>query len=88
MKLAQAGREHEAGEVQKNLLRSVALLLATVIFVADVKIPLGVAGGVPYVAVILVALGQRGRRDTIFFAITCSLLTLVGLGVSTGPGGA
>ncbi|MBW1686527.1 MAG: GAF domain-containing protein, partial [Deltaproteobacteria bacterium] len=88
MTLTQTGSEDEAGQARKNLLRVVASLLAAAFFVADVKIPLGVAAGVLYVAVILVALGQRGRRDTIFFAITCSVLTLIGLGVSPGPGGA
>lgn len=88
MTLTQTGSEDEVGQVRKNLPRVVASLLAVVFFVADVKIPLGVAAGVPYVAVVLVALGQRGRRDTIFFAIACSVLILIGLGVSPGPGGA
>jgi signal transduction histidine kinase len=88
MTLTQAGSEGETGQVRKTLLRVIALLLTALVFAADVKIPLGVAAGVPYVAVILVALGQRGKRDTIFFAITCSVLTLIGLGVSPSPGGA
>jgi signal transduction histidine kinase len=80
--------EGEPDRVTENLRRLVALLLMIGVFVADVSIPLGVAAGVPYVAVILVSLGQRGRRDTIFFAVACSALTLVGLGVSPGAGSA
>ena len=88
MTLTRGGSEDEAGQVRKNLLRVAASLLTAIVFIADVKSPLGVAAGVPYVAVILFALGQRGRRDTVFFAIACSVLTLIGLGVAPGPGAA
>jgi len=88
MTLIQGGSEGEAGQIRKNLLRVAALLLTAIVFVADVEIPLGAAAGVPYLAVILIALGQRGRGDTIVFAVTCSVLTLIGLGVSPGPGAA
>jgi len=88
MTLTQAGSEAEAGQLRKNLLQVVAWFLTAIVFAADVKTPLSVAAGVPYVAVILVALRQRGRRDTVFFAIACSVLTLIGLAVSPGSGGA
>jgi|TARA_B100000315_G_scaffold256825_1_gene303759 PAS domain S-box-containing protein len=52
--------------------------LALLILMIDLSLPLGVAGGVPYVAVILVALGSTSPRPAIGFAIVCSLLTMVG----------
>jgi signal transduction histidine kinase len=53
----------------------------------DVAVPLGVAAGVPYIAVVLVSLGLSGRRETIFFALACSVLTVIGFAASPGPGG-
>ena len=52
--------------------------LALVVLMADLSLPLGVAGGVPYVAVILVALRSTGPRQAIGFAVVCSIFTMVG----------
>jgi len=52
--------------------------LALVILIVDFSLPLGVAGGVPYVAVILVALRSTGPRQAIGFAIVCSIFTMIG----------
>lgn len=52
--------------------------LTLLILMIDLSLPLGVAGGVPYVAVILVALGSADPRQAIGFAVVCSLLTIVG----------
>jgi len=69
-------------------LHALATLLAAVFFVLDIVIPLGVAAGVPYVAVVLLSLRLPRSRDVLFFALGCSVLTLVGIAFSPGPGGA
>lgn len=66
-------------------LSLVCLALAGVILVADVSLPLGVAGGVPYVAVVLVSLGLRNRSFTLGTAALCSVLTVVGFFGSPPP---
>jgi PAS domain S-box-containing protein len=55
---------------------SVVLLAA--IFLADISLPLGVAGGVPYVAVVLISLWSRRKRFTLVAAATASVLTVLG----------
>ena len=68
------------------LLLLIGLLLMTATFVVDTQLPLGVAGGVPYVAVILTSLWLQNYKYTLFFAISCSLLTLLGLYLSPDGG--
>lgn len=60
--------------------------LTAAIFVADLFLPLGVAGGVPYVGVILVALRSPSRRFVVSAAVLCSGLTLLDILFSVGPG--
>ncbi len=62
------------------------LALAIVIFLIDIQIPLGVAGGVPYIAVVLLA--QWSSRKNVLFhaALLSSLLTVLGFFLSP-PGG-
>jgi hypothetical protein len=71
-----------------NVNRVLAVALMAAILVLDTTVPLGVAAGVPYVAVILVSLSLPGRRETVFFALACSALTAIGSAASPGPGGA
>ena len=61
-------------------------LLAVVVFLVDLSIPLGVAGGVPYVAVVLLSLWLPGKRYTILVATLCTGFTILGLYWSA-PGG-
>jgi hemerythrin-like metal-binding protein len=61
--------------------------LATIIAVVDLMIPLGVAGGVPYLAVVLLSLMVSGKRYVIIAAVAGSILTIVGLFLSPPPGG-
>ena len=61
-------------------------LLAISIFVIDLTIPLGVAGGVPYIAVVLLGMWFSGRGFTISAAITASILTLLGFFYSPSGG--
>lgn len=72
-------------QTEKSTIIAVTLL-ASLIFIIDAFLPLGVAGGVPYVAVILVALRSASARLVYGAAATCSLLTLVDIAVSPGPG--
>ena len=63
-------------------IRSLALILTGSILVFDFFLPLGVAGGVPYVAVVLLTLWSPKRTDTYVAATGCSLLTLLGFFLS------
>lgn len=62
------------------------LLLMSTIFVVDIYLPLGVAGGVPYVAVILIALNVPSTRFVVAMGAVCSLLTILDVFLSEGPG--
>ncbi len=64
----------------------VCLLLSVVIFAIDLSIPLGVAGGVPYIAVVLVSLWSEKKRLTIMAAVVGSILTLLGYFYSPSGG--
>lgn len=68
------------------LLVSGCILLALIIFVTDLNLPLGVAGGVPYIAVILWGLWLPGKRYILISALGCSALTILGFYFSP-PGG-
>ncbi len=61
------------------------LVVAMVIFGVDLSTPLGIAGGVPYVAVVLLATRQSGARPTWIAAIGCSVLTAAGF-ILSPPG--
>ncbi|MQG67804.1 MAG: GAF domain-containing protein [SAR202 cluster bacterium] len=62
------------------------LMLLAAVLAMDLYLPLGVAGGVPYVAVVLVSLGARKPRWTTAVAAIGSTLTIVGLLFSPGGG--
>ena len=62
------------------------MILAAVVFVIDVFLPLGVASGVLHVGVVLVALRSSSERFVIETAAVCSLLTLLDIALSPGPG--
>ncbi|UCE87752.1 MAG: PAS domain S-box protein, partial [Deltaproteobacteria bacterium] len=65
----------------------VAIVVTLAVLALDLSIPLGVAGGVPYVAVILLSLGLPGRRTPLYFGIACTALTGLGLLFSPQAGG-
>ena len=58
------------------VLLTLVLTLAT--FLADSWMPVGVAGGVPYVVVVLISLWSPDRRYTVTVAACCSLLVILG----------
>jgi PAS domain S-box-containing protein len=66
-------------------LVALCLMLAVVIFLVDSFIPLGVAGGVPYVSVVLISLWSSKRSFTIYITLLCSVLVV--LGYFTSPSG-
>lgn len=55
-----------------------AIFLSASLFLIDISTPLGVAGGVPYIAVVLLTLWLPGTRSTLFFATLCTGLTILG----------
>ncbi len=61
-------------------------LLAFIILVIDLAIPLGVAGGVPYIAVVLLSLWAPEKKATIIVAVISTILTVGGFFYSP-PGG-
>jgi len=63
----------------KNLsIKLLCLFLMISIFTIDLLIPLGVAGGVPYIVVILISLWLHDSKYVIYFSIGTSLLILLG----------
>ena len=64
----------------------ITFLSVIVVFIFDSLIPLGVAAGVPYIIPILLSLWSRNVRLTFSLAITCSILTLIGLYTSPEGG--
>ncbi len=59
-------------------ITALSALMAAAIFLFDLAIPLGVAGGVPYVAVVLVSLRSRARHVPYTVAVACSALSMLG----------
>ena len=63
---------------QQPVLLAAALTLAAVMFYGDLQLPLGGAGGLPYVAVVLIGWWLPGRRYILLLALVTSLLVLAG----------
>lgn len=56
----------------------ICVALSSIIFFVDLMLPLGIAGGVPYIAVVLTSLRSNNTKLTIYIAMFCSLLTMLG----------
>jgi len=69
-------------------LRMIALvvIVATAILMFDLSLPLGVAGGVPYEALVLLGIWLPKPRHIILLAIIGTILTLVGYVMSAAGG--
>lgn len=80
-----ANRSSKATRTERRT-RIVVAILAVIVFVIDVFLPLGVASGVLHVGVVLVALRSLSERFVIGTAVACSLLTLLDMLLSPGPG--
>ena len=63
-----------------------AAALAVGVLLLDRSLPLGVAGGVPYVAVVILGWWLHHRNGIFLLAALCSILTIVGFFLSP-PGG-
>lgn len=62
------------------------LILAITVLGFDLSLPLGVAGGVPYVALVLIALWSPWRNYIYLMAVLGTLLTIVGYFASPAGG--
>ena len=71
---------------RSNVTLIAILLLSAIVFLVDWFLPLGIAGGVPYVAVVLVALFGPRPSYIVFAAVLCSTLTSVGYFLSPAGG--
>ena len=67
-------------------LNIVSALLALIIFIVDLQVPLGVAGGVPYIMVVLLSLWSPKPYLILYIATVCSVLTLLGFYFSPAGG--
>ncbi|MDP6722417.1 MAG: hypothetical protein QGF59_27375, partial [Pirellulaceae bacterium] len=74
-----------AAKADRRLL-ALIVLLAAGIFVLDLVIPLGVAGGVLYVVVVLLSLQSGRRHYTWLTSAAASALTILGLMFSPSGG--
>ncbi len=64
----------------------ISIIIGAVILAFDLNFPLGVAGGVPYVGLVLVGLLTKDRRMVVLLATAGSVLTILGYYLSP-PGG-
>lgn len=63
-----------------------AAALTLIIFLIDLAVPLGVAGGVPYVVVVMMGLWLPKRRHVVILATVSSFATLLGFLLSPAGG--
>ena len=62
------------------------LAVIMLIFAVDINLPLGVAGGVPYIVVILLTLWNKKQSPSIYFAVICSIMVILGYHFSPAGG--
>ncbi len=79
MEIKEKGKKSTKTIHPNVLVYIICISLFILIFVIDLFIPLGVAAGVPYVAVVLVSLWAPKRNFTIWVAFASSFLTIIGL---------
>lgn len=68
----------ERPQKNRGQVLALALLVATLVFVVDLFLPMGVAEAVPYVAVVLIALRSPDKNDSLRLAGLCTVLAVVG----------
>jgi hypothetical protein len=73
-------------ESSDSKIIALCLTLSIAIFILDSLIPLGVAGGVPYILVVLVSLWSPKKKLPIYVAIGGSILTVIGFYSSPAGG--
>jgi hypothetical protein len=77
---------HIKNESSDSKIIALCLTLSIAIFILDSLIPLGVAGGVPYILVVLVSLWSPRKKLPIYVAIGGSILTVIGFYSSPAGG--
>ncbi len=83
------GKRNHTGasrEKSEKIVVVSCLALSGVIFIVDIMFPLGVAGGVPYVAVVLLAMWAHSQRFIYVTAVLASFLTVAGYFLSPEGG--
>lgn len=71
--------ENEKDTVKSDIrVIVICSFLALAIFILDSLIPLGVAGGVPYILVVLISLWAHRKNLPVYMAIVGSTLTIIG----------
>ncbi len=73
-------------ETSDRKIIALCLILSIAIFIIDTFIPLGVAGGVPYILVVLISLWSPRTNLPIYMAIGGSILTVIGFYSSPSGG--
>ena len=73
-------------EILESKVIVLCLIISITIFILDSFIPLGVAGGVPYILVVLVSLWSPRKRLPYYAAIGVSILTIIGFYSSPSGG--
>lgn len=73
-------------ELRVQLVVLLSLLISAAVLGFDLSFPLGVAGGVPYVVLVLVGLITQRPRAIIILAMVGSILTVVGYFFPTSGG--
>ena len=69
---------HIKNESSDSKIIALCLTISIAIFILDSLIPLGVAGGVPYILLVLVSLWSPRKKLPIYVAIGGSILTVIG----------
>jgi hypothetical protein len=76
-------RNQDDGKIRRadnkdNKIILICLFFALTIFITDSLIPLGVAGGVPYILIVLISLWSNKVNLPVYMAIVGSMLTILG----------
>ncbi|MCB1216442.1 PAS domain S-box protein, partial [bacterium] len=81
-----AAENRQAEPIVFNRPRQLVLALVLVLFLIDLRIPLGVAAGVPYVLAVLLTSNLLSSRCTVRVGILSSVLVIVGMLLSPQGG--
>jgi len=79
--LSELLRHTPQGRVRRGVIAAGALVTLA-IFLIDINLPLGIAGGIPYIAPVFLAIWLPDRRLIIAVAVVCSILTMAALALS------
>jgi len=78
-------KNNEPNESNGNVI-ALCMFFTVAIFIMDSFIPLGVAGGVPYILVVLISLWSHNKKITLFAATGVTILTIAGFFSSPAGG--